>query len=448
MPLASAAAAPGGSPAATRPHRRSAGWRRRRRSGANGGRSTTTTTGACSARCSTARHPCFRAQPTCRRAPPSDDAVLVTCAYLSGGAPVFVEQSLFLAAIGEARDKGARALEAFAYRYPADESTYERFLVHRTVFPRDFLEDFGFLTLRVQGNVELMRLELGGLQPVEEGRRAKSFASCRRHSRPRRLQWGQARRESGTPIPYRALRATQISSLGQRCAHSADTKSKRGTAPAGGAHLDQVFDDEAVSVQQLDPLAVRRVELDRTVLGILDPVRREVVCARGSASAGPPSAGVQAIGSAPLAKNTSRPPGRSRRCASGIHRPGSHQRLAPYSETARSKLSSATESVSAFSQTSGNDTSNSRWNRRTIPSCARAMSTATDGFHSAPARRKSTPCRSPARQRRRPARGRPETSSDSRGVPRCPTAVPLPARLLALQPRAGGPSDPTLSCFA
>jgi hypothetical protein len=105
--------------------------------------------------------------------PPSDDAVVVTCAYLQGGAPVFVEQSLFLAAIGEARDKGARALEVFAYRYPAGESTYERFLVHRTVFPRDFLEDFGFVTLRSQGNVELMRLELGGLQPVEEGRRAK-----------------------------------------------------------------------------------------------------------------------------------------------------------------------------------------------------------------------------------------------------------------------------------
>jgi len=28
---------------------------------------------------------------------------------------------------GETRDKGAKALEAFAYRYPAGESTYERF---------------------------------------------------------------------------------------------------------------------------------------------------------------------------------------------------------------------------------------------------------------------------------------------------------------------------------
>ena len=50
--------------------------------------------------------------------PPSDDAVLVTCAYLTGGGAEWVEKSLFLAAIGEARDQGAKALEAFAYRYP------------------------------------------------------------------------------------------------------------------------------------------------------------------------------------------------------------------------------------------------------------------------------------------------------------------------------------------
>jgi hypothetical protein len=103
--------------------------------------------------------------------PPSDDAVLVTCVYLVSSSTPWVEQSLFLAAIGEARDKGARALEAFAYRYPENESTYERFLVHRTVFPRDFLADFGFQPVRIQGRVELLRLELGGLQPVVEGKR-------------------------------------------------------------------------------------------------------------------------------------------------------------------------------------------------------------------------------------------------------------------------------------
>ena len=105
--------------------------------------------------------------------PPSDDAVLITCAYLVDPSSPWVMQSLFLAAIGDARDKGAKAVEAFAYRYAEGESAYERFLVHRTIFPRDFLNDFGFLTVRSFGRVELARLELGGLVPVEEGTRAK-----------------------------------------------------------------------------------------------------------------------------------------------------------------------------------------------------------------------------------------------------------------------------------
>ena len=105
--------------------------------------------------------------------PPSQDAVLVTCAYLVEPATPWVMQSLFLAAIGDAKDKGARALETFAYRYPEGESNYERFIVHKTIFPRDFLSDFGFVTVRTLGRVELARLELGGLQPVEEGTREK-----------------------------------------------------------------------------------------------------------------------------------------------------------------------------------------------------------------------------------------------------------------------------------
>jgi hypothetical protein len=111
--------------------------------------------------------------------PPSEDAVLVTCAYLVDPSSPWVMQSLFLAAIGEARDKGAGALETFGYRYPEGESAYERFLVHRTIFPRDFLADFGFLTVRTAGRVELCRLELGGLQPVLEGRRARVLRALR-----------------------------------------------------------------------------------------------------------------------------------------------------------------------------------------------------------------------------------------------------------------------------
>ena len=105
--------------------------------------------------------------------PPSPDAVLVTCAYLVDASSPWVIQSLFLAAIGEARDKGAKALETFAYRYPEGETTYERFHVHKTIFPRDFLSDLGFTTVRMHGRVELVRLEFGGLQPVAEGKREK-----------------------------------------------------------------------------------------------------------------------------------------------------------------------------------------------------------------------------------------------------------------------------------
>jgi hypothetical protein len=105
--------------------------------------------------------------------PPDPDALLVTCAYVVDVTSPWVMQSLFLAAIGEAKDRGAKALEAFAYRYPEGESTYERFQVHRTVFPADFLADFGFRTVRAQGRVELARLELGGLLPVKESFRAR-----------------------------------------------------------------------------------------------------------------------------------------------------------------------------------------------------------------------------------------------------------------------------------
>jgi hypothetical protein len=105
--------------------------------------------------------------------PPSDDAALVTCAYLVEGSAQWVMQSLFLSAIADVKERGGKALEAFAYRYPEGESAEERFFVHRTVFPSDFLADFGFQTVRRAGRVELARLELGGLQPAAEKVRAK-----------------------------------------------------------------------------------------------------------------------------------------------------------------------------------------------------------------------------------------------------------------------------------
>jgi hypothetical protein len=102
--------------------------------------------------------------------PPSDDAVFVTCAYLADPSKPWVMQSLFLTAIGDARERGAKALEAFAYHYGEGDTNYERFHIHKTIFPHDFLADFGFITVRTRGRVELARLELGGLVTVVEGR--------------------------------------------------------------------------------------------------------------------------------------------------------------------------------------------------------------------------------------------------------------------------------------
>ena len=105
--------------------------------------------------------------------PPSRDAVVIACAYLVDQSSPWVIQSLFLSAIGEARDRGVKAIETFGYRYPEGESGYERFFVHRTIFPTDFLADFGFYPVRWDGRVALGRLELGGVEPVPERTRAK-----------------------------------------------------------------------------------------------------------------------------------------------------------------------------------------------------------------------------------------------------------------------------------
>jgi hypothetical protein len=99
--------------------------------------------------------------------PPTADAVLVTCAFLLDAGSPWALKSLFLACMGEVRDGGFPAVEAFAYRYDEGEGFPARFLEHRTIFPRDFLAEFGFHTVRTAGRVELMRLELGGLVPVD-----------------------------------------------------------------------------------------------------------------------------------------------------------------------------------------------------------------------------------------------------------------------------------------
>jgi hypothetical protein len=121
--------------------------------------------------------------------PPSSDAVLVTCGYVADPSAPWVLQSLLLAAIGEARDRDVRAIEAFAYRYPEGTPYDHRFLAHRTIFPSDFLADLGFHTVRSEGRVELARLDLRGLVRVEPEEGVLEWA------------WGQVRKLLSPPEP-------------------------------------------------------------------------------------------------------------------------------------------------------------------------------------------------------------------------------------------------------
>ncbi|HUZ84166.1 MAG TPA: hypothetical protein VMU66_05690 [Gaiellales bacterium] len=111
---------------------------------------------------------CFPRARSLPAGPPGRDAVLVTCAYLTDANSPWVLQSLFLAAIGECRDRGLPALETFAYRYREDAGFPARFLHHRTIFPADFLRDFGFHTHRGSGRIELMRLDLRAIETTAE----------------------------------------------------------------------------------------------------------------------------------------------------------------------------------------------------------------------------------------------------------------------------------------
>jgi hypothetical protein len=174
--------------------------------------------------------------------PPSGDAVLVTCAYLLSESQPWVEQSLFLAAIGEARDKGARALEAFAYRYREGTPPAERFLVHRTVFPRDFLADFGFRTLRTSGRIELARLELGGLVTVEEGAREKVLKIVRDALSPTPAPAPPGEAVARAPTPRTdSFQSLQRDQPGPRAGSESQARRRRGPfhRPGGAARSSQ-----------------------------------------------------------------------------------------------------------------------------------------------------------------------------------------------------------------
>jgi hypothetical protein len=73
----------------------------------------------------------------------------------------------------------------------------------------------------------------------------------------------------------------------------------------------------------------------------------------------------------------SSPPGINSRAASGIHRYGSHQIDAPYSEKATSNEAAGSGTSSAFASRNSSPSPNSSFIARAVSSCAGVTSTPT-----------------------------------------------------------------------
>ena len=192
----------------------------------------------CSARCSTGRPDLFPRAAELPAGPPSDDAVLVTCAYLIDPSKPWVMQSLFLTAIGEARDQGARALEAFAYRYArgrlarSSASTCTRRSSRATSSPTSASSD-----VRMQGRVELARLELGGLVAGRRRARARrvlrvvreAFVPAPAPQRPRRAS-DRVAEQPEFAAAWRAPGPRETALSARICQRSADVQPLCGDA--------------------------------------------------------------------------------------------------------------------------------------------------------------------------------------------------------------------------
>jgi len=97
--------------------------------------------------------------------PPARDAVLITCAYVTGDDPTGAIERLVLEALADVKGRGMQAIEAFAMRYPDEVPAAERAALNHTLFDLEMLEALGFRAVRSRGQVSLMRMELGGLVP-------------------------------------------------------------------------------------------------------------------------------------------------------------------------------------------------------------------------------------------------------------------------------------------
>jgi hypothetical protein len=95
--------------------------------------------------------------------PPARSAAVLTCMYLARDDPQGAAERLVLEALADLKSRRVPVVDAFALRYPDEVPVPDRFLGHHTLFDRTFLARLGFSPVRSQGQVSLMRLEIGGL---------------------------------------------------------------------------------------------------------------------------------------------------------------------------------------------------------------------------------------------------------------------------------------------
>ena len=184
--------------------------------------------------------------------PPSEDSILVTCAYLVDPSSPWVLQSLFLAAIGEARDRGASSLEAFSYRYSEGESSYERFRVHRTVFPQDFLADFGFEVVRF----------VGPDRPLSA--RARWLAAGRgRSPREGAERRAQRVRRTGAGSGAAALGRARLAEAGTRLARAGGRQHRDAAQPRSGRRLRPPRSSSSTAALRLSTCSVQGCRAQR-----------------------------------------------------------------------------------------------------------------------------------------------------------------------------------------
>ena len=145
--------------------------------------------------------PAFPRARTLPAGPASDDAVLVTCAYLSDPSSPWALQSLFLACIGACHERNVPAVEAFAVVHAAEAEFAERFLHHRTIFPRDFLADYGFAHAPQHraGRAHAPRARRAPARDRGRARRTGRPACGRDHHRASRPRGAGVVRFPGTP---------------------------------------------------------------------------------------------------------------------------------------------------------------------------------------------------------------------------------------------------------